>query len=65
MEDLMTLKQMCEFSNININTMKRWLAQGIGPRPLWSPTGRRRFQKSEVIAWRQNFFKAERPGEAA
>lgn len=60
MEALMTLREMCQFVHVSPHTMRRWLTDGIGPKVLWTPKGRRRFQRSDVIVWRENFFKAEK-----
>lgn len=50
--ELLTASEFAAMCRVTISAVRRWAAQGIGPRPL-RPTGSRvvRYRRSEIEAW--------------
>jgi DNA-binding transcriptional MerR regulator len=48
-DELISIGEAADILGLSVTTLRRWDEAGIGPRPIRSSTGQRRYRRSDVI----------------
>jgi excisionase family DNA binding protein len=49
--ELMTEQELAAYCRVNLETVRRWRREGIGPPVLWAGPRRPRYRRAEVDEW--------------